>query len=48
MDLREIWWGVMDWILLIWDRDKLGTLYNMIIKFRVWGFLEYLSDWRRS
>jgi hypothetical protein len=34
MDLREIGWDVMDWIL-VWDRDKLGTLLNMIMNLGV-------------
>jgi hypothetical protein len=46
MDLREIGWDVVYWIRLNWDRDNLGALLNMIMNLRVWGFLEYLSDWR--
>jgi hypothetical protein len=35
MDLREIEWGVMDWIYLAQDRDQWRTLVNKVMKLRV-------------
>jgi hypothetical protein len=35
MDLREIGWGVTDWIDLAQDRDQLRTLVNTVMNFRV-------------
>jgi hypothetical protein len=43
MDLREIGWGVMDWIYLAQDRDYLMALLNTIMNPRIplhfWKFL---------
>jgi hypothetical protein len=35
MDLREMGWGVMDWIDLAQDRDQWRALVNMIVNFGV-------------
>jgi hypothetical protein len=35
MDLKEIGWGVIDWILLAQDRDQWRALVNTVINFRV-------------
>jgi hypothetical protein len=35
MDLREIGWGVVDWIHLAWDRYQEKALVNTVINFRV-------------
>jgi hypothetical protein len=35
MDLREIGWGVMDWIDLVKDRDQWRTLVNKEMNLRV-------------
>jgi hypothetical protein len=35
MDLREIGWGGMDWIILVEDRDQWRTLVNTVMNFRV-------------
>jgi uncharacterized protein YebE (UPF0316 family) len=34
-DLREIGWGVVDWIDLTQDRDQWRALVNMITNFRL-------------
>jgi hypothetical protein len=34
MDVREIGWGVMNWIHLPQDRDQWWVLVNMIINLR--------------
>jgi hypothetical protein len=35
MDLREIGWGVMDWIALTQDRDQWRALVNAVMNLRV-------------
>jgi hypothetical protein len=35
MDLREIGWDGMDWIVLAQDRDQWKTLVNMVMNLRV-------------
>jgi hypothetical protein len=35
MDLREIGWGGMDWIILVQDRDQWRALVNPIMNLRV-------------
>jgi hypothetical protein len=35
MDLREIGWGVMDWIALAQDRDQWRALVNTVMNFGV-------------
>jgi hypothetical protein len=35
MDIREIGWGVMDWIDLAEDRDQWRALVNTLIKLQV-------------
>jgi hypothetical protein len=35
MDLREIEWGVMDWIDLAQDRDQWNALVNTVVNLRV-------------
>jgi hypothetical protein len=35
MDLREIGWSDMDWIILAEDGEKWRALVNMVMKFRV-------------
>jgi hypothetical protein len=35
MDLREIGWGGMDWILLAQDRDQWRALVNTVMNLRV-------------
>jgi hypothetical protein len=35
MDLREIGWGVMNWIHLAHDRDQWRALVNTIMNLRV-------------
>jgi hypothetical protein len=35
MDLREIWWGSMDWIDLPQDRDQWRALVNKVMNLRV-------------
>jgi hypothetical protein len=35
MDLREIGWGSMDWIHLVWDRDQWRALMNTAMNFRI-------------
>jgi hypothetical protein len=35
MDLREIRWGVMDWIDLVQDRGKWRALMSMAMNLRV-------------
>jgi len=35
MDIQEVGWGDMDWILLAQDRDRRSVLVNGIINFRV-------------
>jgi hypothetical protein len=35
MDLLEIDWGGVDWIILVQDRDKWRTLVKAIINLRV-------------
>jgi hypothetical protein len=35
MDLREIGWGVMDWINLAQDMDRWRILLNTVMNFRV-------------
>jgi hypothetical protein len=35
MDLREIGWGVMDWIVLAQNRDQWRALVNTVVKLRV-------------
>jgi hypothetical protein len=34
MDLREIGWGVMDWIDLAQDRDQWKALVNTVMNLR--------------
>jgi hypothetical protein len=34
-DLREIGWGVMDWIDLIQDREQWRALVNTVMKLRI-------------
>jgi hypothetical protein len=31
MDLREIWWGGMDWIDVSQDRDLVNTVMNLLV-----------------
>jgi hypothetical protein len=35
MDLREIGWGVMDWIDLAQDSDRWRALVNTVMKLRL-------------
>jgi hypothetical protein len=35
MDLREIGWGGMDWIVLAQDRDQCRVLVNTVMNLRV-------------
>jgi hypothetical protein len=35
IDLKEIWWGSMDWIDLAHDKDQWSSLVNTILNFRV-------------
>jgi hypothetical protein len=35
MDVREIWWGGVDWIRLSQDRDQWMALVNTVMNFRV-------------
>jgi hypothetical protein len=35
MDLGEIGWGVVDWIVLAQDRDKCRGLVNSVMNLRV-------------
>jgi hypothetical protein len=35
MDLREIGWGVMDWIDLAQDKDQWRALVNTLVNLRV-------------
>jgi hypothetical protein len=35
MNIREIEWGVMDWIDLAQDRDQWRALVNTVMNFRV-------------
>jgi hypothetical protein len=35
MDLRELRWGIMDWIDLAEDRDQLRALVNTVMNLRV-------------
>jgi hypothetical protein len=49
MDLREIGWGVMDWINLAQDMDQWRDLMNMVINIsstKCWEILEWLPNWR--
>jgi hypothetical protein len=41
MDLKEVKWEGIDWIILVEDMDKWWTLVNMIVKCQV---SENLSD----
>jgi hypothetical protein len=34
INLREIGWGVMDWIDLAEDRDQWGAFFNTVMNFR--------------
>jgi uncharacterized protein YebE (UPF0316 family) len=34
-DLRDIGWGVMNWILLAQDRDQCRALVNMVMNLSV-------------
>jgi hypothetical protein len=45
MDLREIGWGVMDWIDLAQDRDQWRALVNTVMNLRVpCNFGKFLSS----
>jgi hypothetical protein len=35
MDLREVGWGVMDWINLAQDRDRWLAVVNAVMNLRV-------------
>jgi hypothetical protein len=35
MDLKDIGWGVMDWILLAEDRDQWWALVNSVMNIRI-------------
>jgi hypothetical protein len=35
IDLREIGWGSMDWIVLAQDRDQWRALLNTVMNFQV-------------
>jgi hypothetical protein len=35
MDLVELGWGDLDWIVLAQDRNRYGALVNMVMNFRV-------------
>jgi len=37
MDLREIWWEDVDWMLLAQDRDQWRARMNIIMNLRVPG-----------
>jgi hypothetical protein len=41
MDLREIGWGVMDWIHLAQDTDQWRALVNTVMKLQVHRMLGY-------
>jgi hypothetical protein len=42
MDLREIGWGVMDWINLEKGRDQWTALVNTVMS--LWGFQKLLGS----
>jgi hypothetical protein len=50
IDLREIGWGVMDWIDVAQDREQCRALVNTVMNLRVplrcWEILEWLCKWR--
>jgi hypothetical protein len=47
IDLREIGWGVMDWIDLAQDRDQWRALVNMVINLWVpQNVVKFLSSCR--
>jgi hypothetical protein len=35
MNLLEIWWGIVDWIGLAWDRYRWRALVNVVMNFQV-------------
>jgi hypothetical protein len=35
MDVREIWWEVVEWMHLVQDRDQWRGLVNMVMNLRV-------------
>jgi GTP cyclohydrolase FolE2 len=35
LDLQEVGWGGMDWIVLAQDRDRWQTLVNAVVDLRV-------------
>jgi hypothetical protein len=44
MDLREVRWGVMDWIGLAYDRDQRTTFVNTVINLRFAHVGKFLSS----
>jgi hypothetical protein len=46
MELREMWWGGVDWINLAQERDQLRVLLNTVMKLRVpQNVCKFLSSW---
>ena len=35
MDLKEVWWEVVNWINLVQDRDNWSAFVNRVTKLRV-------------
>jgi hypothetical protein len=35
LDLREVWWGGVDWMHVAQDRNQWRDLVNMVMNFRV-------------
>jgi hypothetical protein len=33
--VREIWWGIMEWIDLVLDRNRLKAVVNTVVSLRV-------------
>jgi hypothetical protein len=46
IDLREMGWGVVDWINLAEDRDQWRALANAVLNLQVpWNVGKFLSSW---